>query len=64
MSVAGISFAAGAHAASHQAAPATGARPQNGRQLPSMTDIDAQGSSVTSAPTSTGKVGSKIDIVA
>jgi hypothetical protein len=64
MSVAGISGAAGAHTANHQTAHAPSVRPNNGRQTPSMTDIDAQGSSVASAPSSTGKIGSKVDIVA
>ena len=34
---------------------------QNTHQTISMSDIDAQGSSVASAPSSTGKVGSKVD---
>jgi hypothetical protein len=29
-----------------------------------LTDIDAQGSSLVTAPSSTGKVGSKIDVTA
>jgi len=62
MAVFGISAAVGAHLASHQAAATDGARPHNGRRLPSITDIDAQGSSVASAPSSTGKIANKLDI--
>jgi hypothetical protein len=51
-------------ATSHQGAQLTGQIQPKGRQTPSMTDIDAQGSSVASAPGPTGKVGSKIDITA
>ena len=34
---------------------------QNGNRSISMSDIDAQGSSVVSTPSSTAKVGSKVD---
>jgi hypothetical protein len=34
---------------------------QNASHSISMSDIDAQGSSVASAPSSTGKVGSKVN---
>ncbi len=35
---------------------------QNTHHSISMSDIDAQGSSVASAPSSTGKVGSKVNL--
>lgn len=50
------------HAASPQAAQSSSAHLHNGRRLQSITDIDAQGSSVASAPSTTGKIGSKVDI--
>ena len=32
--------------------------------IPPLSDIDVQGSSVATAPSSTGKVGSKLDVTA
>jgi hypothetical protein len=40
----------------------TGQHKHGKHQSLSMSDIDAQGSSVTTAPSSTGKVGRKVDI--
>jgi hypothetical protein len=58
-------FAAGpSHAASHQGTHSASQNLHKGRQNPSITDIDAQGSSIMSAPSATGKVGSKINITA
>jgi hypothetical protein len=62
MSVSGISAAASSHAASQQPSPSSALHRHHGHQTPSNTDIDAQGSSVASAPSSTHKIGSKINI--
>jgi hypothetical protein len=64
MAVSGISLAASAHVSSQQAASTSSRHRQNGQRTPSMTDIDAQGSSVASAPSATGKIGSRINITA
>jgi hypothetical protein len=64
MAVSGISLAASSHVAGQQAASTSGRHRQSGRQTPSLTDIDAQGSSVASAPSATGKIGSKVNITA
>jgi hypothetical protein len=64
MAVAGISFAASSHAASQHTASTSRRQQHGGPQAPSMTDIDAQGSSVVSPPSTTGKIGTKIDITA
>jgi hypothetical protein len=64
MAVSGISSAASSHVASQQTASTSSRHLQSGQRVPSMTDIDAQGSSVASAPSATGKIGSKIDITA
>jgi len=37
---------------------------KHGRHSHSITDVDALGSSVASAPSPTGKVGSKLDVTA
>jgi hypothetical protein len=50
------------HPASQQAAQSSSAHVHNGRRMQSITDIDAQGSSLASAPNATGKTGSKVDI--
>jgi hypothetical protein len=64
MAVSGISPAASSHVASQQVASTSSRHQQSGQRPPSLTDIDAQGSSVVSAPSATGKVGSKINITA
>jgi hypothetical protein len=62
--VSGIALGASSHVASHQAASASSRHQHGGQRAPSLSDIDAQGSSVASAPTATGKIGSKINITA
>lgn len=37
---------------------------KQGSRPPSLSDIDAQGSSVASAPSPTGKIASKVDVTA
>jgi hypothetical protein len=61
MALSGIASGA-SHAASQQAAQSSSSHVHNGRRIQSLTDIDAQGSSVASAPGATGKIGSKVDI--
>jgi hypothetical protein len=63
MAVSGIS-SAGFHAASQQAVLSPSQRKHGGHHGRSLTDVDAAGSSVASAPSRTGKTGSKIDIAA
>jgi hypothetical protein len=55
---------AGFHAASQQAVPSLSQHKHGGRHGASISDLDATSSSVASAPSKTGKVGSKIDITA
>jgi hypothetical protein len=67
MSVSGISATLNSQAMTAQAAQAAqaaGPHRHNGRRVASLTDIDAQGSSMASPPSSTGKLGSRINIVA
>jgi hypothetical protein len=64
MAVSGISLGAGSQVASQQAASASSHHRQSGQRTPSLTDIDAQGSSVASPPTATGKIGSRVNITA
>jgi hypothetical protein len=64
MAISGISLAASSHVGSQQAASTSSHHRQSGQRTPSMTDIDAQGSSVASAPTATGKIGSRVNITA
>ncbi len=64
MAVSGISSAASSHVTSQQIASTSSRHQQSGQRAPSLTDIDAQGSSLMSAPTATGKIGSKINITA
>ena len=63
MAISGMS-SAGFHAASQQAAPLLSHHKRGGHHGRSLTDVDAAGSSVASAPSRTGKTGSKIDIAA
>lgn len=49
-------------AASPQAAQSSSAHAHNGRRIQSMTDIVAQESSAGSKPSTTGKIGSTVDI--
>jgi hypothetical protein len=53
---------AGLHAAAQQAVQSL---PQHKRgSHPALADVDAAGSSLASAPSKTGKIGSKVDITA
>jgi hypothetical protein len=64
MAVSGISLAVGSQVASQQAASVSSHHRQSGQRTSSLTDIDAQGSSVATAPTATGKIGSRVNITA
>lgn len=62
MAISGISLNTGA-AASAQQAPSINSPHKHGHhRASSMADVDAQGSSIATAPSPTGKVGSKVDI--
>ncbi len=63
MAISGMSSAS-IYAASQQAMLSLSQHKHGGRHGSSLTDIDAAGSSVASAPSQTGKIGSKIDITA
>jgi hypothetical protein len=63
MAISGMSSAS-FHASSQQAMQSLSHHKSGGRHGQSLTDIDAAGSSVGSAPSKTGKTGSKIDITA
>jgi hypothetical protein len=63
MAISGMSLA-GFHASSQQAVQSLSHHKYGGHHGRSLTDIDAAGSSVASAPSKTGKIGSKIDISA
>ena len=63
MTISGIS-AAGSQPSSQQAVQSLGQHKHGGHHSHSLSDIDAQGSSVTSALSSTGKVGGKVDVIA
>jgi hypothetical protein len=58
------SSAAGFAAASQQAMQTSGHHKHGGHHSRSNTDIDSSGSSMTSAPSATGKVGGKLDVTA
>ena len=57
-----ISGIASLHAAAQQAVPSLSQYRRGGHH--SLADVDAAGSSVASAPSKTGKIGSKVDITA
>jgi hypothetical protein len=59
-----ISAMSGFHASSQQALQSLSQPKHGGHHGRSLSDIDAAGSSVASAPSKTGKIGSKIDISA
>jgi hypothetical protein len=61
MTVSGISTAAAVGAYSPTPPPVS---PHKHGHFHSMSDVDAQGSSVASAPSSSGKIGSKVDLSA
>jgi hypothetical protein len=60
MAISGM-FSAGSHASIRQAAQLLSHHKRGGH---SLTDVDAASASVASAPSKTGKTGSKIDISA
>ena len=62
MAISGIS-PGGIYATSQQPLQSV-SQHKHGHQSTSLSDIDAQSSSVASPPSSTGKVGSKIDVTA
>jgi len=62
MAISGMSLA-GFHASSQQAVQSL-SHHKHGGHSHSLEDVDATSSSVASAPSKTGKVGSKIDITA
>jgi hypothetical protein len=59
-----ISGMSGFHASSQQALQSLTQHKHGGHHGHSITDVDVTSSSVTSAPSKTGKIGSKIDISA
>lgn len=59
-----ISGMSGYHASGQQAVQSLTHHKSGGRHGQSLADVDATGSSVASAPSRTGKIGSKIDISA
>jgi hypothetical protein len=54
---------AGFHAASHQT-QSVSQHKHGGHRASSLSDIDAAGSSMASAPSATGKTASKLDVTA
>ena len=52
------------HASSQQAMQSLSHHKQGGRHGHSLADVDATSSSVATAPSKTGKIGSKIDLSA
>jgi hypothetical protein len=65
MAVSGISAAsAGASAPSQPPLSSISHHKHGGHHSHSLTDIDAQGSSIASPPSFTGKIGSKLDVTA
>ena len=63
MAISGMS-SAGFHASSQQAAQSLSHHNHGGHHGHSLSDVDATSSSVATAPSKTGKIGSKIDITA
>ena len=61
MAISGMSSAG---ASSQQALQPLSHHKHSGHHGRSLTDVDATGSSIASAPSKTGKIGSKIDISA
>jgi len=64
MAISGISAASHYHASSAQVSPTSGHHRQTGHHAKSISNVDAQSSSVVSVPTSTGRTSSKIDVTA
>jgi len=63
MAISGIS-AASSPPPSQPPVQTLGRHKHGGHHAQSLSDVDAQGSSVASAPSSTGKVGSKVNMSA
>ena len=63
MAVSGVS-AAGAYAASQQPVQSLAQHKHGHRQAFSISDVDAQSSSIASGASSTSKIGSKVDFSA
>jgi len=61
MAISAVS-AAGIYTAGQQPVQSASQHKHGGHPSFSISDIDAQGSSVAMAPSSTGKVGSKVDV--
>lgn len=64
MAISGISAAANYQPPGAQASQTVGQHRHGGRHFASLSDIDALGSSVATPPSSTGKIGSKVDVTA
>ncbi len=54
--------AAGVQTMSQQSMQTVGQHKHGGHRTASLSDVDAQGSSVATPASSTGKIGSKIDV--
>jgi hypothetical protein len=63
MALSGIA-SVGFHASSQAAVQSLTQHKHGGQRPPSISDVDAMGSSVASAPSPTGKIGSKLNITA
>jgi hypothetical protein len=63
VAISALAAAAQFQLASQLVAQSSGPHRHRG-QLASMSDVDTQGSSVASAPSSSSKVGSKLDVTA
>jgi len=64
MAIPGIAAAANIQPASLQMSPSSGYHRHNGHHPSSISDVDAQSSSVAATAKSTGKVGSTVDMTA
>jgi hypothetical protein len=64
MAISGISNTATQQPSSHHASQAAGHHRHGRHHGQSLSDIDAQGSSMASAPSSTGKTGSRVNVTA
>jgi len=64
MTVSGISTSAGLQQSGQQISQSSGQHRHGGHRWQSISDVDAQGSSIASAPNSTGKIGSKVNVTA
>ena len=63
MAISGVT-PGGIYATSQQPLQSVSQHKHGGHHSTSLSDIDAQGSSVASSPSSTGKIGSKLNITA